>query len=250
MGGDGNIDQCQKSRSMEKELREENLRELSAEIREAGFPESVVADLRKQWGQRKAGDMLLFFQAQVEGRKVLGSLYFEREMRDGPFRFAHFDVDLGKGSVAPVGENCFVRGSGYAVSLREAVNLMEGRSIYREPAFDPTGQGYWVSLSRSGAVAGMHLQNYDRSDFNVAVAIRESELVRWLDGPAQEKLAGRLRQGDLVKLAIGPKSRRIEVLVEADPGVKDLRVSYPKRKALVRGEKRPDTRTAKVVRSR
>jgi hypothetical protein len=221
---------------MEREGMEENLGALTAEIREAGFPESVVADLARQMGQRKGGDIMLFFEAEVNDRRVLGNLYLERVSKDGPFRFAHFDVDLGKDSVAPVRENSFVRGSGYAVSLREAVNLMEGRSIYREPAFDPSRQGYWVSLSRTGPISGMHLQEYNRSDFNTEVAIRESQLVRWLDMKAQEKLAGQLRQGDLVKLEIGPKFRRVEVLVEADPVAKDLRVTYPKQKSLIHSE--------------
>jgi hypothetical protein len=221
---------------MDKEDMEENVRVLAAEIRAAGFPESVVADLQRQIGQRNGGDMMLFFQAEVDDRKVLGNLYLERESKDGSYRFAHFEVDLGKDSKAPVRENSFVRGSGYAVSLREAVNLMVGRSIYREPDFDPSRQGYWVSLSRTGPISGMHLLEYNRSDFNVEVAIRESQLVRWLDGAAQQELAFQLRQGDLVKLKVGPKERRIEVLVEADPRVKDLRVTYPKQKSLIHSE--------------
>jgi hypothetical protein len=52
----------------------------------------------------------------------------------------------------------------------------------------------------------------------------------------QKKLAGQLRQGDLVKVPVGPKGHRVEVLVEADPGAKDLRVSYPKQKSLVHSE--------------
>ena len=217
---------------MEKEVMEENLRALAAEIRGAGFPENVVADLQRQMGQNKSSDIMLFYQAQVDGRKVMGSLYLERESANGPYRFAHFDVDLGKNSLAPFTENSFVRGSGYAVTLREAVNLMEGRSIYREPAFAPSRQGYWSSLSRTGPVAGVYLQEYTRSDFNVAVAIRESQLARWLDTPAQERLAGQLRQGDLVKLSLGPKHHQIELLVEADPRAKDLRISDPKQQSL------------------
>jgi hypothetical protein len=181
-----------KNNGMDKEDMEDNARVLAAEIRAAGFPESVVADLQRQMGQRKGGDMMLFFQAEVDNRKVLGNLYLERESTDGPFRFAHFEVDLGKDSTAPIRENSFVRGSGYAVSLREAVNLMEGRSIYREPAFDTSHQGYWVSLNRTGPISGIHLQEYTRSDFNVEVAIRESQLIRWLDRTASvrsERLA-------------------------------------------------------------
>ncbi len=222
---------------MERVEMEENLRALTAEIRGAGFPESVIADLRRQMDQRKGEDMMLFFQAEVDARKVIGSLYLERVSADGPFRFAHFDVDLGKDSVGPIRENSFVRGSGYAVSLREAVNLMEGRSIYREPAFDAAHQGYWVSLSRKGPVSGMHLQEYNRIEFNVESAIRESELVRWLDMAAQQKLAGQLRQGDSVTLSIGPKHRLYAVIVEADPVIKDLRISYPRQKAVAHSEK-------------
>jgi hypothetical protein len=99
----------------------------------------------------------------------------------------------------------------------------------------------------------MHLQEYNRSDFNVEVAIRESQLPRWLDGAAQEKLAVQLRQGDLVKLEVGPKERRTEVLVEADPGSKDLRVTYPKQKSLVHSESpsvRSETLAVKHGRSR
>jgi hypothetical protein len=231
---------------MEREEMEENLRALTAEIRRAGFPESVVADLKRQMDHRTGQDIMLFFQAEVNDRKVFGNLYLEREKAGGAFRFAHFDLDLGMEPVAPIPENSFVRGSGYAVSLQEAVNLMEGRSIYRVPAFDPAGQGYWVSLNRTRPIAGMHLQEYNRSDFNVEVAIRDSQLVRWLDMSAQEKLAGQLRQGDLVKLEVGPKYRRTEVLVEADPAAKDLRVTYPKQKSLIHSEM-PSVRSERLA---
>jgi len=210
---------------MEKELMEANLRLLSEEIRGAGFPEAVLVDLRRQMGQRNAGDMLLFFETEMEGRQVKGSLYLERESAEGPFRFAHFDVDLGKDPGAPVRENSFVRGSGYAVSLREAVNLMEGRSVYREPAFDPVRQGYWVSLGKTGPISGMYLLDYTRSDFRAEVAIRDSPLVQWLDLGAQEKLAGELRQGDRVRLELDVAGKSRAVFVEADPGVGRLRVT-------------------------
>jgi hypothetical protein len=206
---------------MEREVWEENYRQLSAEITEwgevqAGFPERVLADLRREMEQRKGGDIMLFYDTEVEGRPVKGSLYFERESAGGPFRWVHFEVDLGKDSGTMVKENSFVRGSGYAVNLREAVNLMEGRSIYREPAFDPARQGYWVSLSANGPFAGMHLLEYDRNDFVVEPAIRESPLAWWLDRAAQEKLSGELREGKRVRLEVGPSARKRVIFVEVD----------------------------------
>lgn len=235
---------------MERELMEVNLRLLSEEISGAGFPEAVLVDLRRQMGQRFAGDMLLFFETEMVGCPVKGSLYLERESADGPFRFAHFDVGLGKDSGAPVRENSFVRGSGYAVSLREAVNLMEGRSVYREPAFDAARQGYWVSLSKTGPIAGMHLLDYMRSDFRVEVAIRESPLPRWLDLGAQEKLAAGLRQGDRVQLELKTAGQRRMVFVEADPGVQRLRVTDSSRKIVELPEfSRSVVNEAAVIRS-
>jgi hypothetical protein len=115
-----------------------------------------------------------------------------------------------------VKENSFVRGSGYAVNLREAVNLMEGRSIYRQPAFDPVGQGYWVSLSTNEPFGGMRLLEYDRNDFKVEPAIGESPLAWWLDLAAREKLAGELREGSRVRLEVGPSSRKRVIFVEVD----------------------------------
>src|SRR5580692_6950724 len=106
---------------MEREVWEENYKQLAGEIKEAGFPERVLADLRREMEQQKRDDLMIFYDTEVEGRMA-------------------------------------------------KVNLMEGRSIYREPAFDPARHGYWVSLATGGRFAGIRLLEYDRNDFGVEPA--------------------------------------------------------------------------------
>jgi hypothetical protein len=244
MGFAGYVVWTTKEYAMEKELMEQHVRELSAEIVNAGFPYVVLADLRRELRGLAPGYLTLPFTDGLGRSGVTGSVYLEPEWPSGFYRFRHFDVDLGQAGETLIRQQTFDRILGYSFNLREAVNLMEGRFIYREPLKDQLSGGYWVSLNPRPVVAGDHEYDYDFSDFTPEKAIRDSLLYHYLLPLDREKLVSEIRQGDRAEVNFLFGGTMRQVFVEAQPRMEQLkltgkrgeRVGLPGLEAVHRGE--------------
>jgi hypothetical protein len=106
------------------------------------------------------------------------------------------------------------------IRLDEAVNLMQGRYVYRKPEVGP---GYWIGLPkvRCGTPGEFRLM---RTDFNVREYLAETGLGGWLGLNGWVKLAGELERGHQCGLAIGAGLGMRAVKMEADPVGQKLKV--------------------------
>src|SRR5450631_2602555 len=149
---------------MEREMGVHSIRLLSEAVREAGFPEEVLPGLAENIRAGKGKMFYLPSATKIDGNPVTGELFFEDQGERG-FEWKSFGLDLGPQSAAMVRENTFTVGNGYDLSLQEAYNLMHGRWLNKEPAFDPEKKGYWVSLGmREGQMENSRL-DYIPSNF-------------------------------------------------------------------------------------
>jgi hypothetical protein len=111
--------------------KQENLALLEKETREAGFPEDTAGKLRDHVLNDKSYAFYIISALQVMERRVFASLYYERPMLTAPYQFQSFNLSITGERRPPVHENQFMLGNGYDVTLREAMNLMKGRMIFR-----------------------------------------------------------------------------------------------------------------------
>jgi hypothetical protein len=193
---------------------EQNIRFLDDELGCMGFDEVFLDSLGSKIRVGDGKDFILPFQKRFDGITVEGHAFFELSVAEGLYRLMVFSIRLGEGACGPVRENSFLR-VGDELCLREAFNLMEGRSVYREPWFDPAGDGYWISLDAKKTVAGIYPNKYLRNGFRVSKAVEDAYLTQWMFGPDQQRLCEELSQGARVRLSSGPGKR--PVLIEADP---------------------------------
>jgi hypothetical protein len=210
---------------MEGELIEKNLLELAEEIRRAGFPENALVDLKRELDRAPNGFIYLSFEKGLDREGLRGTIYLEPEQLSGLYRFSHFDLDLGPDAEAPIRQNTFVRREGSGVTLVEAVNLMEGRSVFRDFGFDHISEACWVSLDPRYGVAGVYPEVYFDNSFRPETAIRDSPLAPYLSKPALEKLLGQLRRGDPAEVSIEVGGESRTVIVTADPREERLRLT-------------------------
>jgi hypothetical protein len=209
---------------MTQELEEANLNELADEIRSIGLPESVVTDLRQKAEKNKIGDLRLFFDTQVQGVPIKGSLSLEREIAFGQLKTEGLRVDLSENPAAKYRLHIFDRKSTDRITLQEAVNLMEGRAVYRANPIHP-GKGYWLSLDPSAANKPAKEPDILASAFRPEKAIRDSPLARWLNTAAQIVLAEQLLRGERVRVDLGLPGRERVIYLEADVRADRLRVT-------------------------
>jgi hypothetical protein len=134
-------------------------------------------------------------------------------------------VKLREGSEAPVKENIFMMANEDRVSLREALNLMHGRAVYREPAFDPLKQGYWMTLNDAKQNWGFGWIDQDRNGFRVEKAMSESILCLGLDSLEMLKVADALKRGDRVPVNMELTGLEKTIWAEVDPRMVKLVLS-------------------------
>jgi hypothetical protein len=132
----------------EEELQDE-LREVKAEMRAAAIPVPAIMPIRRSDPEEEVEGLCVYdFEANVNGHRVKGDSFFEWSDEKQRYMYLGFSLDLGKESEAPIQAYGFRKAGGCELTLPEAVNLMEGRSVYRAGATDIEDQGLWISLSR------------------------------------------------------------------------------------------------------
>lgn len=199
---------------MKRNLIRENIWMVQDELSIGGFPKSTARAAVREILRRTGRDFRIPFKVTVGGMPVSGSVHFEGSLPNG-YRLSHFMVTLESPGETHIRENGFVCTPGYEVNLEEAVNLMERRYVYRSPALDPLGEGYWIHLDRPGTYSGYYIFGYTRNGFR----IEESAGVA--PGLLDEKMIMRLRRGDRVEIS----SQLGKAVIEADPVGKRLKVS-------------------------
>jgi hypothetical protein len=219
---------------MDKKLLQQNIQELDQELKNAGFPEDWRRETLKALENRNSAELVTPYKAIVGATEVTGEVRFYL-MAAEKYHLSSFTVGLGPTSTAPIRENLFNRSAGPILSLPEAVNMMAGRSIYREPEFDVFGRGYWAALDKKETFKGFHMITYLRNGFQVEKAIEASPLGRFLAVNESAQLAKALRRGERVELTLDGLKRNL--FVETDPIQKRLKFSDGRKKEIVLPEK-------------
>src|SRR6185312_4462805 len=117
----------------------------------------------------------------------------------------------------PVSKNKFICTPWSWIRLDEAVNLMQGRYVYREPDTDPTGEGYWMYLTADTPLEGFHRLGFIRTRFDVGNFLAESGLGGWLGLNGWARLVDSLQRGARCDLVIGTGAGMRALKIEADP---------------------------------
>lgn len=106
------------------------------------------------------------------------------------------------------------------IRLDEAVNLIQGRYVYRNPEVGP---GYWISLLQMGPMVPGEL-TFIRCDFEVREYLAQTGLGGYLGLSGWVKLEEELERGGRCLLATGGGPGMRVVKVEADPLRERLKV--------------------------
>lgn len=108
------------------------------------------------------------------------------------------------------------------IRLEEAVNLMQGRYVYRQPDADPVGEGYWMYLAAEEPIAGFHRLGFIRTRFDVGNYLAETGLGSWLGLNEWGRLVYNVESGARCGLVIGTGAGMRALKVEADPARRRL----------------------------
>ena len=169
------------------------------------------------------------FETTVDRTPVKGTVYIEKNEPIGLYVLNYFQLSLGKADmkkrlVVPVPSNKFVCSPWEWIRLDEAVNLMQGRFVYRKPDLDPVGEGYWLYLSKDELFQGVRQLGFIRTRFDVGNYLSETGLNAWVGLNGWLQLVEVLERGARCDLAIGAGAAMNVIRLEADPREQRLKL--------------------------
>jgi len=208
-------------------MNQKNLEFLENQIKYTGFGESLQIELKKKM-EKGEKEFTLSHDARFDTARLLSELSFKKSDQSDLYFFNSYKAILQKEGAPHALEQIFYIGSENNFTVKEAFNLLEGRSVNKD-LVSRDGEIYncWVKLDfTDGETNGnfkMHHyhQNYG---YNLEAAL-EKHAIKELQTPeAKESLMNSLKKGNVqaVTFIVGGEEKR--QFVEANPQFKTIRV--------------------------
>jgi hypothetical protein len=202
----------------------QNIQLLTEDFLAIGLPESLKAGVLKELRRRSGENFSLPFEMRVGKLAVKGWVFLKPKEPNGLYTPVFYILRLEWSLCALTQENPFLCTPGSMVSVEEAVNLMEGRYIYRKAEVDPDGEGYWIRLERSCTLPGIRCLEHARPKFNVDDFLTRTGLGDLLGLEEWFKMVSDLEKGYRCDLQMWTGEGMRTVKVEADPEQRRLKV--------------------------
>lgn len=132
----------------------------------------------------------------------------------------------------PITQTFYVN-EGQGFTLPQALNLMQGRSVYKDNLLDREGQTYsaYVSIDRDSPVTNGFRYNQYRDPeygFDIRETIKKYDIADANTEAKLEKLVGKLQNGDRVPVLAEKNDQKHKVAIEVSPRYKNINFYNPK----------------------
>ncbi len=189
-----------------------------------GFGELVDKDKLSKLIASQATEFELKGKAVYPDGIVGVTLYFKKSEESDKYFFNHYDAELKKiGVKETIKQRFFVNSKGGSITLKEAYNMLQGRSVYKS-LVNKDGHEYkaWVTLDRNKQNSNGNYELIRSYKFEVADLIpkynfKEAQYPRSLEG-----LIKGLERGNQQVVTIVKGKTETKRLVEANPDFKQF----------------------------
>ncbi|MET0636114.1 MAG: hypothetical protein ABWZ25_08790 [Chitinophagaceae bacterium] len=221
-------------------MNEANLKYLKDNVKYMGFGEVLSSGIEKEIG-RGAAEFRLHFQGEINKKNTEAVLHFRKSDTSDMYFFNKYDVRVDKEKDGPALAQTFYINKGQGVTLKEAYNLLEGRSVYKELT-DKQDQKYnaWVQLDFGAKDKN---GNFERKQFhqNYGFDLKEALSyypIKELGNPVdKEKLIKSLEKGNNQSVTMQYNGTETKVYIEANPQFKGISLFNGKMQSFSQKEK-------------
>jgi len=128
-------------------MKEENAQYLEKRLVYTGFGEELIPELRQKMAEGKE-KFELHFEKEINGKKVEADLKYSLSTQ-GNYFFNSYDLKINRPEMEPL-ERSFKVNNQETFSLKEAFNLLEGRSVLKTSSkFEKKGDGSKIEELKS-----------------------------------------------------------------------------------------------------
>lgn len=206
------------------EMTQENLQYLKDNLKYLGFGEKLYPQLEKEL---KAGDpsFQLKLETEINDKAFVAVLNFRKSNDTDRYFFNSYHATLQRKD-GEITDQAFYVNKGKGVTGKEAFNLLDGRSVFKElPKKDGTTYNAWVQLDfdkkdkRNNHEVTQFHENYG---YNLREAVGKYA-VKDLEYPDQEAaLLKSLQKGNIQSVTIEKDGTASKMFLEANPQYKSI----------------------------
>ena len=232
----------------------QNLDYLKDNLKYLGFGEKLYPELEKNI-QQGSPEFSLKLQNEYNKDKMEAQLHFRRSEQSDMYFFNRYDAKIATNSDAH--SQTFYLNKGYGVTLKEAYNLLSGRSINKDLT-NKEGQLYnaWVQLDfkQSDEKGNFKMKQYHQNyGYDLEKVLNNHPIKELTNEQDKTRLMESLNKGNRQSVTFIDNGSEQKHYIEANPQFKSLNVydAGMKRVALnqSKGEKQADDPSAGVKQS-
>jgi hypothetical protein len=212
----------------DKVMNEQNFENLKTQIMYSGFGLEKEYDLREKM-QGTDEKFTLGHEAQYGKDKVEATLNFKRSDKKDLVFYNSYDLKLDKGNgEKPMQQTFYINNMGQSITLKEAYNLMEGRSVNKN-LYNKEEEKYnvWIKLDRGSLDKnGNHeLHTYGANYGYSLEDVLKKHPIKELDNETSKKeLLDSLKKGNVQIATFIKEGSEVKQYVEANPQFKTIKL--------------------------
>lgn len=208
-------------------MNEKNYDYLKDQVMYTGFGEAMEGELRQNMEQLKP-EFKMNHDAFYGNDKVSAELNFRKSEQSDLYFFNSYRVKLQKEGNDESLEQTFYINKGNNITLKEAYNLMEGRSVYKELTNkEEEKYNTWVQLdfkntdSKGNFMTHHYHENYG---FDLEGALAKHPIKELNTPKYKDDLISSLKKGNLQSATFLKGGKEVKQFVEANPQFKTILV--------------------------
>jgi len=209
------------------DMNQKNLEYLQDQVKYTGFGEGLSNDL-KQKIEKGGDDFKLQHSTKFGNDTVEATLNFSKSKQSEMYFFNSYNVSLQKDGSAEKLDQTFYINKGNNITLKEAYNLMEGRSVHKElTAKEGEKYNSWVQLDfkNSDDKGNFKLKHYHENyGYDLEAAVSKHPIKELGRDDFKDSLMDSLKKGNVQSVTFQMDGKEQKHFIEANPQFKTVNV--------------------------
>lgn len=208
-------------------MNEKNFEYLKDQIKYTGFGEALESQLKEKM-QKEEPNFTLTHNTQYGNDTAIATLNFNKSKESDLYFFNSYRVELQKENSKENLEQTFYINKGSNITMKEAYNLMEGRSVNKDLT-SKEGEVYnsWIQIDfkQTETSGNFKLNHYHQNYGYDLEATLSKHPIKELETPKyKEDLINSLKKGNLQSATFLKEDNEIKQYIEASPQFKTINV--------------------------
>ncbi|CAA9195814.1 hypothetical protein [Flavobacterium collinsii] len=208
-------------------MNEKNFEYLKEQVKYTGFGETLESELKEKM-QKEEPNFTLTHNAKYGNDTTTATLNFKKSDQSDIYFFNSYKVELQKENSKEALEQTFYINKGSNITMKEAYNLMEGRSVNKDLT-NKEGEKYnsWLQMDfkQSETNGNFKINHYHENyGYDLEATLSKHPIKELEDPKRKEDLINSLKKGNLQSANFLKEGIEVKQHIEASPQFKTINV--------------------------